>query len=254
MLKISGAKLLVLLLLGLLFPRMVHAANVTLAWDPNTEPNVAGYKVRYGTASGVYNQVIDTGTSLTANVSGLVRGTTYYFVVTAYNSANLESAPSGELAYTPPSDPLADDNNDGLPDMWQSLHGLTGSSQADGADGDPDHDGTNNFLEYAFDLDPRISGPSPLPRPQLVQDPADGNWYLIVSLRRRSDDPRLDYRVERSSQLTTWAPAEVQELQTSTPNPGGMSDTVSLRILPAIDPSSTTPAFVRVVAKLNTGE
>ena len=31
-----------------------HAAQVTLAWDPETDPNVTGYRVYYGTSSRNY--------------------------------------------------------------------------------------------------------------------------------------------------------------------------------------------------------
>src|SRR5262245_12988577 len=37
------------------------AANVTAVWDPNPEPNVSGYKLSYGTQSGVYTTTIDVG-------------------------------------------------------------------------------------------------------------------------------------------------------------------------------------------------
>ena len=35
-------------------PRLAHAQSVTVAWDANTEPNLAGYVVFYGTQSGIY--------------------------------------------------------------------------------------------------------------------------------------------------------------------------------------------------------
>ena len=38
-----------------------YSAQVTLEWDPNAEPDLAGYKVYYGYASGNYSQVIDVG-------------------------------------------------------------------------------------------------------------------------------------------------------------------------------------------------
>ncbi len=41
----------VLVGLFLLPPPGSYADQVTVAWDPETDPNVAGYKVYYGTAS-----------------------------------------------------------------------------------------------------------------------------------------------------------------------------------------------------------
>ena len=67
--------------------------SVTLAWDPSPDPTVVGYRVYYGSSSRSYTQSIDAGNSTTATVSNLAAGE-YFFVVTAYNSAGLESAPS----------------------------------------------------------------------------------------------------------------------------------------------------------------
>ena len=75
-----------------------HSAQVSLAWDANTEPNLAGYKVYYGTASHDYDWVLNVGKVTTYTVTGLTDGLTYYFAATAYNTANLESAPSGEVS------------------------------------------------------------------------------------------------------------------------------------------------------------
>ena len=38
-----------------LFPMVAYGSAVELAWDPNTEPDLAGYKIYYRTASGVYS-------------------------------------------------------------------------------------------------------------------------------------------------------------------------------------------------------
>jgi hypothetical protein len=39
----------------------LHAATVTAMWNPNPEPNIAGYKVSYGTTSGSYTTTVDVG-------------------------------------------------------------------------------------------------------------------------------------------------------------------------------------------------
>ncbi len=69
-----------------------HSAQVSLAWDANTEPTLAGYKIYYGTASQNYGWVLDVGKVTTSTVTGLTDGLTYYFAATAYNTSNLESA------------------------------------------------------------------------------------------------------------------------------------------------------------------
>jgi len=77
-------------------------ANVSLNWDANPDPSVAGYKVYYGGASGNYTNVINAGNTTGAAVSGLVEGQTYYFAVTAYTYDGLESNFSDESAFLAP--------------------------------------------------------------------------------------------------------------------------------------------------------
>lgn len=76
--------------------------NVTLAWDANPETNVVGYIVHYGSVSGVYTNSVNVTGDITATVTNLQEGTTYYFTVTAYNSDGLESIPSSEISYEVP--------------------------------------------------------------------------------------------------------------------------------------------------------
>jgi hypothetical protein len=74
--------------------------SLTLDWDPNTEPDLAGYKVYRSTVSGAYQTAmadVPAGT-MTYTVNELQAGTTYLFVVTAYNSSFSESAHSNEVS------------------------------------------------------------------------------------------------------------------------------------------------------------
>jgi hypothetical protein len=77
-------------------------SEATLEWNPNPEPDVTGYKLYYGTASNTYTRLVDNGSPTSATVPDLVAGFTYYFVVTAYNSAGLEGPPSNEVSFTVP--------------------------------------------------------------------------------------------------------------------------------------------------------
>ena len=80
---------------------LCHAAqSVTLAWDPSSDPNIAGYKLRYGPTSGNPSETIDVGKTTTATVPNLNDGTTYYFTVTAYDTAGFESQPSNQVTHT----------------------------------------------------------------------------------------------------------------------------------------------------------
>src|SRR5688572_23154476 len=74
---------------GLLF---CHSAfGATLVWDPNAETDLAGYKVYSGTASRQYSSVVDVGKATQYTLPNLAQGTTYFFALTAYNTAGLES-------------------------------------------------------------------------------------------------------------------------------------------------------------------
>jgi hypothetical protein len=70
----------------------------TLTWNPVTSTDLAGYKVYMGTASGVYGASINVGNVTSYMVNNLALGTTYYFVVTGYNSSGSESLPSNEVS------------------------------------------------------------------------------------------------------------------------------------------------------------
>jgi hypothetical protein len=72
------------------------ASTVTLQWDPNTESDLAGYKVYYkadsstqpliGTGAAQGAAPVDVLKQTTATVSGLDPNHAYYFAVTAYNT------------------------------------------------------------------------------------------------------------------------------------------------------------------------
>src|SRR5438132_8395304 len=81
----------------------VVAGNVTLAWDAASDPNVVGYRLHSGTTTGVYTQTTEVGSAVSASVSNLAGGKTYFFVVTAYNAAAVESGPSNEVSYLAPT-------------------------------------------------------------------------------------------------------------------------------------------------------
>src|SRR5581483_3638561 len=76
--------------------------SATLAWDASPASEVAGYVLYYGTESLAYTNHIDAGTNTHLSVAELKEGMTYYFAVTAYNAAKVESAPSGEIIYYVP--------------------------------------------------------------------------------------------------------------------------------------------------------
>ena len=78
----------------------VQLTQANLAWDANTETDLAGYKIYYGTASGQYASVVDVGNQTTYTLAGLQVGRTYYISATAYNTSGLESSHSNEVVFS----------------------------------------------------------------------------------------------------------------------------------------------------------
>jgi hypothetical protein len=88
-------------------PSPTPISSVTLTWNadlPTSDPgtNTTGYRLHAGIVSGVYTQTTDVGNTTTAKASNLISGTMYYNVVTAYNSAGIDSPPSNQVSYTAP--------------------------------------------------------------------------------------------------------------------------------------------------------
>jgi hypothetical protein len=83
------------------------AKTVTLAWDFNTEPDIAGYRIYYslGSAGPPYNGTgalegdspIDVGLVTTTTLSNLPDDVDLYVSATAYNSSGLESLHAPEV-------------------------------------------------------------------------------------------------------------------------------------------------------------
>jgi len=76
---------------------IAQAATINVSWNPNTEPDLAGYRLYVGEASGQYGEPVDVG-----NVTGHVMeitpqyGATRYFALTAYDTSGNESGYSAE--------------------------------------------------------------------------------------------------------------------------------------------------------------
>ena len=79
------------------FAQVAHASGVSINWLRNSENDVVGYKVYYGTAHRNYQHYIDVGPFTTTVIDSLSGGVTYYFAVTAYDNLGNESAYSQEV-------------------------------------------------------------------------------------------------------------------------------------------------------------
>ncbi len=84
----------------------ILALVVTLAWDPNVEQDLAGYKVYRSEQAGTYGASVasvnpsSTPTFVDSNVE---YGKKYYYVLTATNMAGEESAHSNEVVANIPT-------------------------------------------------------------------------------------------------------------------------------------------------------
>ncbi|MFQ5605203.1 MAG: Ig-like domain-containing protein [bacterium] len=88
----------IILFISVMASSMAFAGSATVTWDANTESDLAGYKIYYGTVSQNYSQIIDVGNLTSHQISNLQGGQTYYFAVKAYDVAGNESAFSNEVS------------------------------------------------------------------------------------------------------------------------------------------------------------
>lgn len=73
--------------------------SATLTWAANGETDLAGYKIYRATSPGAYGGAIATvGKTTSYSATNLSPNTTYYFVITAYDTAGNESSFSTEVS------------------------------------------------------------------------------------------------------------------------------------------------------------
>ena len=93
------------------FTPIAEAAQVTLGWNPPTHnvdgtplTDLAGYRLAYGTTPHVYTTTSDVGLVTGATLTNLPSAPSYFFSVTAYNTAGRESVLAPEVVWTPPAE------------------------------------------------------------------------------------------------------------------------------------------------------
>jgi len=77
--------------------------SVVLGWQPSSDPDVAGYRIYYGTSSHNYSETVSVGKLTSVTINGLAEGVTYYFAATTFNDQNQESGFSNEASYQVPA-------------------------------------------------------------------------------------------------------------------------------------------------------
>lgn len=91
--------LLLFLLLPLCLLGVAKAETFTVSWASNSEPDISGYTVSLGTASGNYSITYDAGNTTQLVLPPLSPSTTYFCTVQAYNTYGLTSEPSKEVSF-----------------------------------------------------------------------------------------------------------------------------------------------------------
>ena len=75
----------------------LFGASLNLAWNANTESDLAGYRIYYGTSSGNYTSVKEPGKVTSYGLSDLNEGTRYYITMSAFDTSLNESQKSVEI-------------------------------------------------------------------------------------------------------------------------------------------------------------
>ena len=86
-----------------------NTAEITLNWDANAEPDLAGYRIYYrkgstgppydGKGANEGDSPISIGKVTTFRLTGLSYGARYCFAITAYDLSGKESGYSGEVCF-----------------------------------------------------------------------------------------------------------------------------------------------------------
>ncbi len=110
---IFGISVLLIFLIGF----YSNALGATLSWDANTDEVTTGYCLCYSTTEESLTPKVDLNNATKVDVGNvtsymtdsptltLADDTTYYFVVTAYNSEKVESDPSNMVLWKTPLPP-----------------------------------------------------------------------------------------------------------------------------------------------------
>jgi len=131
--------------------------KVLIEWDPNEEPDLAGYKVYYGTESRKYTKSYDVGDTTQFKLYWLPMNVRLYFVATAYDTVPNESLFSNEVDTLIESEVFEYRKGDWNKDRKISLIDIVQFTKRFGAIlGNPEYDKVFDFDEdnkiYLYDI------------------------------------------------------------------------------------------------------
>ncbi|MFH1242576.1 MAG: fibronectin type III domain-containing protein, partial [Pseudomonadota bacterium] len=219
------------------------SAEIRIAWDPNSEPDLAGYKVYYGMSSGAYGPPLSVGNVTTYTLADLTPGQTYFIAVkatdTSYNDSGFSNEVSGVAA-----DPILSYN------ITTDVPGLQITV-----------DGATYYMPQSFTWTPGSSHTVSVPSPQYG---GTGTQYVFAFW---SDGGAQSHTITVPSSSITYTASFVTQysLTTSVTPPGGgtvsppgvnwynSGDSVSVSAIPNAGyafsswtggPGSTNPAML----------
>jgi hypothetical protein len=99
----------------------VMAANLKITWQPNSEPDLAGYFIYYGVQTGFYNHRLAVGRQTEYTIRNLKPGAMYFIAVTAVDTAGNESAFSEQIRVRMPEAGGKDNNVPETPQLLPSF-------------------------------------------------------------------------------------------------------------------------------------
>ncbi len=174
---------------------------VNLDWTQNAEGNSSSYKIYRRIDSENYSTtpiaVINHPTSEFADTSA-VNGTAYYYIVTAVDSNNGESAPSVEVVVSLP----IDSDGDFMADDWESLY--FGSESVKDGSVDSDEDGALDFFEHLYGSDPTLASSKGFQFS--VSNNENGSGILLNWSVKEGFMLGQDYEIQVSTNLSDWDP------------------------------------------------
>src|SRR6266542_308178 len=101
LLRVNHGAVILLGVLTLLFFRPCTTEAQTLAWDPSTSADIAGYRVFQGTQSGTYTSQVDVGSVTSYQPTGVDWSKSQFFAVQAYTASGLTSSLTPEVTWVP---------------------------------------------------------------------------------------------------------------------------------------------------------
>jgi hypothetical protein len=82
------------------YPSVGDLGRARFSWEAVANQSVTGYKVYWGTSSGVYNHTVDAGNMTSVIIGDFSEGVQYFSAITAYSATGEESNFSTELSFT----------------------------------------------------------------------------------------------------------------------------------------------------------